>query len=285
MSGQEQHLDPSPGAPIEAQRSGFGGERRDSGADELLPQAEASERSSLTGPPSKPSEAVSMGRGEARERAELPPQGEAEQSGLCLDDVSRETSETQEKAPPPPQKNSPSSFYRYLLVLFGAAFLMLLLAYFVQQRNNDAAQEDLQLLTASRQELLEDIKTLEGEKEGLKGRIAELEEQLEQERGYSQKFQALYDGARNSISHLEYYLNKRSEAMELFWQLDRAYTQGKNQQCRELMELMDAPETEPLKNYLPGSQDRKSYNNIGYADNWLSPAERYEEIHDKLIKQ
>lgn len=149
------------GAPTETQRSGFGGERRDSEADELSPQAEASERSSLTGPPSKPSEAVSMGRGEARERAELSPQGEAEQSGLCLDDVSRETSETPEKAPPPPQKNSPSSFYRYLLVLFGAAFLMLLLAYFVQQRNNDATQEDLELLTASREELLASIKDLE----------------------------------------------------------------------------------------------------------------------------
>ncbi len=37
--------DPKTGAPIEAQRSGFDGERRHSGADELSPQGEASERS------------------------------------------------------------------------------------------------------------------------------------------------------------------------------------------------------------------------------------------------
>ena len=37
--------DPETGAPIEAQRSGFDGERRHSGADELSPQGEASARS------------------------------------------------------------------------------------------------------------------------------------------------------------------------------------------------------------------------------------------------
>lgn len=147
------------GAPTETQRSGFDGERRDSGADELSPQ------------------------------------GEAEQSGLCLDDVPRETSEAQEKAPPPPQKNSPSSFYRYLLVLFGAAFLMLLLAYFVQQRNSDAVQDDLELLTASREELLEQIKELEEANHGL----AKDNGLLKYERGH---YQELYEKARDTRDEL-----------------------------------------------------------------------------------
>lgn len=159
------------GAPTETQRSGFGGERRDSEADELSPQ------------------------------------GEAEQSGLCLDDVSRETSETQEKAPPPPQKNSPSSFYRYLLVLFGAAFLMLLLAYFVQQRNSDAVQDDLELLTASREELLEQIKELEEANHDL----AKDNGLLKYERGHYQelyeKAQDTRDGLSGQLQHAQAQFN------------------------------------------------------------------------------
>ncbi len=73
----------------------------------------------------------------------------------------------QQAPPPPPQKNKPSSFYVYLAVLFGAAFLMLLLAYFVQQRNADATKDDLRLVTASREELMEQIKELEEERDQL----------------------------------------------------------------------------------------------------------------------
>lgn len=80
----------------------------------------------------------------------------------------------------PPSKTKPSSVYVYLAVLFGAAFLMLLLAYFVQQRNNDAVQDDLELLTASRQELLDNIKTLEEENESLRQNNELLNLRLEQ---------------------------------------------------------------------------------------------------------
>lgn len=197
-------------------------------------------------------------------------------------DVSRETHREEDKAPAP-EKNKRSSFYVYLAVLFGAAFLMLLLAYFVQQRNNATAQSDLRSsFSASRQELMEEIEGLEEEKAALEGQITQLEEQLKQEQESSQEFQVLYDGARSSASHLEYCLYKRSEAIELFWQLDRAYSQSRSQRCQELIDLLEAPEADPLKNYLPNTADRDSYDNGGYMADWPSPAERYQEIYDKL---
>ena len=189
-------------------------------------------------------------------------------------DVSRETGKK------PSRK---SAVYPYLLVLFGAAFLMLLLAYFIQQRNNAEAIDGLQdSWNLSREELVEEIAKLKEEKLGLEGQITELEEQLKQEQEYSQEFQTLFDGARNAAAHTEYTLYKRSEAMELFWQLDQAYTQRQTQRCRELMELMEVPEANPLKNFLPGPETRDQYDNGGYADDWPSPAERYQEIFEKL---
>ena len=198
--------------------------------------------------------------------------------------VSRETSQPREtNAQEAPGKNKRSSFYVYLAVLFGAAFLMLLLAYFVQRRNNETAQSDLRSsFSATRQELMEEIEGLEEEKAALEGQITQLEEQLKQEQESSQEFQVLYDGARSSASHLEYCLYKRSEAIELFWQLDRAYSQSRSQRCQELIDLLEAPEADPLKNYLPNTADRDSYDNGGYMADWPSPAERYQEIYDKL---
>lgn len=222
-------------------------------------------------PPSGPA-----GEGPPGKQAEERPDGNPGPEQNLDRHVSRETS-------PHPPNGKRSSFYVYLAVLFGAAFLMLLLAYFVQRRNNETAISALRsTMDLSREELMEEIQGLEEEKQGLEGQITQLEEQLKQEQESSQEFQTLYDGARSSASHLEYCLCKRSEAIELFWQLDRAYSQGHSQRCRELIELLEAPEADPLKNYLPDTADRDSYDNSGYMADWPSPAERYREIYDKL---
>lgn len=222
-------------------------------------------------PPSGPA-----GEGAPGKQAEGCPDGNPGSDQTLDRHVSRETS-------PHPPNGKRSSFYVYLAVLFGAAFLMLLLAYFVQRRNNETAISALRsTMDLSREELMEEIQGLEEEKLGLEGQITQLEEQLKQEQESSQEFQTLYDGARSSASHLEYCLCKRSEAIELFWQLDRAYSQGHSQRCRELIELLEAPEADPLKNYLPDTADRDSYDNSGYMADWPSPAERYREIYDKL---
>lgn len=123
-------------------------------------------------------------------------------------------------APPTPGKNKPSSVYVYLAVLFGAAFLMLLLAYFVQQRNNAAVQDDLELLTASRQELLDNIKTLEEENESLRQnnellnlRLAQVKEEREalkeriDETYYSSSEQQMRVQANNLLNYLERFTN------------------------------------------------------------------------------
>ena len=222
-------------------------------------------------PPSGPA-----GEGAPGKQAEGRPDGNPGPEQTLDRHVSRETS-------PHPPNGKRSSFYVYLAVLFGAAFLMLLLAYFVQRRNNETAISALRsTMDLSREELMEEIQGLEEEKLGLEGQITQLEEQLKQEQESSQEFQTLYDGARSSASHLEYCLCKRSEAIELFWQLDRAYSQGHSQRCRELIELLEAPEADPLKNYLPDTADRDSYDNSGYMADWPSPAERYREIYDRL---
>lgn len=222
-------------------------------------------------PPSGPA-----GEGAPGKQAEGRPDGNPGPEQTLDRHVSRETS-------PHPPNGKRSSFYVYLAVLFGAAFLMLLLAYFVQRRNNETAISALRsTMDLSREELMEEIQGLEKEKLGLEGQITQLEEQLKQEQESSQEFQTLYDGARSSAFHLEYCLCKRSEAIELFWQLDRAYSQGHSQRCRELIELLEAPEADPLKNYLPDTADRDSYDNSGYMADWPSPAERYREIYDKL---
>ncbi len=180
LSPQAEASERSFGAPTETQRSGFDGERRDSGADELSPQAEASERSF-----GAPTETQRSGfDGERRDSGadELSPQAEASERSLSRR-VSRETapppvSEEWEAPPPPPEKNQRSPVYVYLAVLFGAAFLMLLLAYFVQQRNNTAAMDDLRTTTnASREELLERINALEEEKDALEEDAARMRAQ------------------------------------------------------------------------------------------------------------
>lgn len=107
-----------------------------------------------------------------------------EKPGEAPQIVSRETLEEgggPEQPPPPPEKNKRASVYVYLAVLFGAAFLMLLLAYFVQQRNSAAAMDDLRMTTnASREELLERLKTLEEENGALAAENRRLEEEADQ---------------------------------------------------------------------------------------------------------
>lgn len=76
-------------------------------------------------------------------------------------------------ASPAQKRNKRSSVYIYLLILFGAAFMMLLLAYFVQQRSNASTIDELRSsMNLSREKLLEQIETLEKDKESLRKEIS-----------------------------------------------------------------------------------------------------------------
>ena len=148
------------------------------------------------------------------------PEEEAPDDGAGSNPGAPIPTEPPPEQPAPPSKTKPSSVYVYLAVLFGAAFLMLLLAYFVQQRNNDAVQDDLELLTASRQELLDNIKTLEEENESLRQnnellnlRLAQVKEEREalkermDETYYSSSEQQIRVEANNLLNYLERFTN------------------------------------------------------------------------------
>ena len=173
MSGKE-HSE----APIDTQQSGFDGERRGSAADAPSPQAEAGGRNSSPG--------VSR---------ETLPEGHPT--------VSRETPDGPGEAQ---GKNKRSSFYVYLVVLFGAAFLMLLLAYFVQRRNNETAISALRsTMDLSREELMEEIKGLEKEREELNAALqaaADAQIKVEEERDTAiADYEHLKDGYNKYVGY------------------------------------------------------------------------------------
>lgn len=115
--------------------------------------------------------------------------------------------EAENKTPPPEKKNKRSSVYIYLLILFGAAFMMLLLAYFVQQRNSETAYNDLRdSMNLSREELMEEIKTLEQEKEMLTDSLAASEKALQAEQ--EKRGDVQQEAEDNSQAALRYYWEK-----------------------------------------------------------------------------
>ena len=169
------------GAPAETQQSGFGGERRGSAAPGLPPRAPAGGRT----PP----------RGASR-----PPPPEGQPNAPT---VSRETPDGPGEAL---GKNKRSSFYVYLVVLFGAAFLMLLLAYFVQRRNNETAISELRsTMDLSREELMEEIKGLEKEREELNAALqaaADAQIKVEEERDTAiADYEHLKDGYNKYVGY------------------------------------------------------------------------------------
>ena len=130
----------------------------------------------------------------------------------------------QREETPPPSKNKPSSVYIYLAVMFGAAFLMLLLAYFVQRRSNDDVRDDLRLATASRQELMEQIQTLEGENQTLTEGQRALREEAE-------RLQQAYDQEWSANQERQARLTNQLVNWNLFWAMDSAFRAGNYESC------------------------------------------------------
>lgn len=153
-------------------------------------------------------------------RTSPPPAAEAE-NGPEEEDVSHETIPPDTQDPPAP-KNKPSSFYVYLAVLFGAAFLMLLLAYFVQQRNNDATQEDLELLTASREELLEEIEALKKENESLASENGRLNSWADQKSEEAKQLNDILDQTYSRTNDL----GIEKQALYYLWYLQQFMEKG-----------------------------------------------------------
>lgn len=146
-----------------------------------------------------------------------PPEEKPSSKGPAeAEDVSRETPEPEEPTSPAGM-NKRSSVYVYLAVLFGAAFLMLLLAYFVQQRNNDAVLDDLRMTNASREELLENIKALEEERDQLQKEVTYQKDRVAQKNEESSRAQESLEYTIRSLSDRSI----QKQSLEYFWYLDQ----------------------------------------------------------------
>lgn len=118
-----------------------------------------------------------ISQGLNRQKASPQEEAPADETPPAPEEKAKEKASSREK------RNKRSSAYIYLLILFGAAFFMLLLAYFIQQRNSESAMSDLRnTMNLSREELMDQIKVLEKEKEQLNAAIQEGEIALEQEK-------------------------------------------------------------------------------------------------------
>lgn len=197
------------GAPIEAQRSGFDGERRDSGAEELSPKAEASERSSS--------------RRVSRETPETPAE------------VSAKPSPGPEKEKPSTPANKRTSVYRYLLVLFGAAFVLLLLAYFIQQRSSETAISDLRdTMNLSRAELMEEIDALKEEKAALEEQAGQLQEERDDLKKQLDELREQHAELLDDFSDQ----HKKTEGWLNFWVLEEGFLARDYEACAHFLQTL-----------------------------------------------
>jgi len=155
----------------------------------------------------------------------------------------------------------------YLVILFAVAFLLLLMAYFQQQRLNDQTSETLKQSVSA----VDALQQLMEDNEELRGKVEELETQVEE---LTQAKQVLEKAAQDHA--YESIVNRgRTEAMDVFWQLDEAYVLGRYSLCRELIQIME--EQSDYKSYKDQLPTEATLDNGRF-----SPADRYQEIYDAL---
>lgn len=181
------------------------------------------------------------------------------------------------------QQRSRQSVFQYIAVLFAASFILLLFTFLMERRQHEQQQEENQEQITNLQNSVSGLQSLKGlleENETLKARVAELESELEAEQRTAQELNIRLDGLTDTLSHTENVLEWTKQAMDLFWQIDEAYVRGKTKLCRELIEQLESPDTQPaaglLKDWLPG----ESTTDTGR----FSPYDRYMEIRGKVIK-
>ena len=164
-------------------------------------------------------------------------------------DVSRETMGTDSavqsqpdnaKAAPQPDKQGsaakprqPAPVFIYLAILFAAAFLMLLLAYLVQQRNSENTIDDLRTsMTATREELMEQNRVLQEEKEGLETELNTLNDQLNEITAERDKYEQDAQMRKETAEGYSSWQNSY-KFLETFWFVEELYVKGDYESCAE----------------------------------------------------
>ncbi len=163
------------------------------------------------------------------------------------------------------QRRRRNSVFQYIAILFCAAFLLLLFTFMMERRQSQQQIDDLKQSASALQTLQGMIQT----NEQLKNQVAELESQSESLQQRCDQLEEHSTAAQQAQSEAE----KSLQAMDWFWQINEAYVRGRYKLCRELIQSIEAAG-------LQGSLPKESITD----NNRFSPADRYQEIRDKLIK-
>ena len=195
--------------------------------------------------------------------------------------MSEETQKPPESpASPPPKRptRSPRSVFQYIAILFAAAFVLLLFTLLVEKRQNERLQQVNQDQLQQNNSAVQTLQGLMEENERLKTQVAQLEASLEEEAAARTQLETRWNELAQAKDSLEETSQWALKAMDLFWQIDEAYVRGRYTLCRELIEQMESPETEPaagiLRLYLP----EENLSGTGRP----SPTQRYQEIVEQV---
>ncbi len=159
------------------------------------------------------------------------------------------------------------SVFTYMVILFLAAFVLLLLAYFMQHRSNEQAIDGLKDSISSMQnaqEVYEENTSLREQLNALEKKMEELDRAQQNQIDSLERSNAL-------LIHERDILEKSTQAMDWFWQINEAYVRGRNTLARELITSM---KNAGLEKYLP----HESITN----NERFSPCDRYQEIYNAL---
>lgn len=169
------------------------------------------------------------------------------------------------------QHRGQRSVFQYITILFAAALVLLFFTFMMERRQFEQLEQENQENIDNLQQSVSAVQRLEGliaENEQLKGQLEEQARQLEE-------LQARYDRLEtdyNTAEQANISQSRTAEALDWFWQIDEAYVRGKYGLCRSLIEDMG----EALAAYLP---------DYSVTDNGrFSPADRYQEIREKVVK-
>lgn len=163
------------------------------------------------------------------------------------------------------QRRRRNSVFQYIAILFMAAFVLLLYTFMMERRQSQQQIDDLKQSASAYQ-------TLQGfisENTQLKQQVQDLKRTRESLESQLKEAVSAQQTASEDLAASE----KTTEALSWFWELNDAYVRGRFNQCRELITAM---EEVGVAQFLPEE-------NITGTEH-LSPAARYEEIRNRVIK-
>lgn len=163
------------------------------------------------------------------------------------------------------QRRRRNSVFQYIAILFMAAFILLLYTFMMERRQSQQQINDLKQSAST-------VQTLQGlmdENASLKTEVNDLNNRIEYLKSQAAQAAEEQSALDSQLKERE----KTTQAMVWFWQLNDAYVRGRFNQCRTLIASM---EEAGVIDFLPKE-------NTGSQD-FLSPADRYAEIHGRVIK-